>query len=182
MPTNFKVDMDKEAIANLLEEKHQTLLQWLKNHDDKLWQSGPKDKWTTGQQALHLLQSIIPVNNALSLPKFILHFKFGKTNREVRDYDSVVKRYLEKLKDAEGFVSPFSKGMKIPPLSDKEYIMNRLQVENKKLQYKTRKLSDKQLDELVLPHPLMGKMPLREIIMWTAYHTEHHTKQLTENY
>ena len=122
------------------------------------------------------------LNNALSLPKFILHFKFGKTNREVRDYDSVVKRYLEKLKDAEGLVSPFSKGMKIPPLSDKEYIMNRLQVENKKLQYKTRKLTDKQLDELVLPHPLMGKMPVREIIMWTAYHTEHHTKQLMDNY
>ena len=174
--------MDKEAIVNLLEEKHQTLLLWLKNHDDKLWQSGPTGKWTTGQHALHLLQSIIPVNNALSLPKFIIRFKFGKANREVRDYDSVVKRYLEKLKDAKGMVSPYSKGMKVPPLSDKEYIMNRLQVENKKLQYKTRKLSDKQLDELVLPHPLMGKMPVREIIMWTAYHTEHHTKQLMEHY
>ncbi len=174
--------MDKEAIVNLLEEKHQILLLWLKNHDDKLWQSGPTGKWTTGQHALHLLQSIIPVNNALSLPKFILRFKFGKANREVRDYDSVVKRYLEKLKDAKGMVSPYSKGMKVPPLSDKEYIMNRLQVENKKLQYKTRKLSDKQLDELVLPHPLMGKMPVREIIMWTAYHTEHHTKQLMEHY
>ncbi len=174
--------MNKDDIVNLLDEKHKILLEWLEQHDDELWQSGPENKWTTGQQALHLLQSIIPVNNALSMPKFIIRFKFGKTNREVRDYDAVVSRYLEKLKNAGGMVSPYSKILKTPPLSDKKYILSRLQMENKKLQYKTRKLTDKHLDELVLPHPLMGKMPVREIIMWTAYHTEHHTKQLMNNY
>ena len=55
--------------------------------------------------------------------------------------------------------------MKIPSVNDKHYILNRLQTENKKLQYKTNKLSDKQLDKLILPHPLMGKMPIREMIM-----------------
>lgn len=174
--------MNKDDIVNLLDEKHKILLEWLEQHDDELWQSGPENKWTTGQQALHLLQSIIPVNNALSMPKFIIRFKFGKTNREVRDYDTVISRYLEKLKNAGEMVSPYSRKLKTPPLSDKKYILSRLQMENKKLQYKTRKLTDKHLDELVLPHPLMGKMPVREIIMWTAYHTEHHTKQLMNNY
>ena len=50
--------MDKEAIAELLEDKHTTLLNWLENQDDDAWESGPDGKWTTGQQALHLLQSI----------------------------------------------------------------------------------------------------------------------------
>ena len=72
--------------------------------------------------------------------------------------------------------------MKVPNLKEKEYILTRLQVENKKLQYKTKKMSDKNLDTLILPHPLMGKMPVREIIMWTAYHIEHHTKTLQEKY
>jgi hypothetical protein len=67
-------------------------------------------------------------------------------------------------------------------LSDKQYLLNRLQVESKKLQYKTRKMSDKNLDILILPHPLMGKMPVRELLMWTSYHVEHHTKQLIESY
>ena len=66
-------------------------------------------------------------------------------------------------------------------LADKHYIVNRLQTENKKLQYKTKKISDKNLDNVILPHPLMGKMPVRELIMWTAYHVEHHLNTLKNN-
>ena len=50
--------MDKESIANLIDEKYLYLIQWLENQDDKKWGLGPEGKWTTGQQALHLLQSI----------------------------------------------------------------------------------------------------------------------------
>ena len=76
-----------------------------------------------------------------------------------------------------------SQNMKVPTLHDKQYILNRLQVENKKLQYKTlNHWSDKQLDTYILPHPLMGKMPVREIIIWAAYHVEHHTEILQEKY
>ncbi len=72
--------------------------------------------------------------------------------------------------------------MKRLNLEDKHYIINRLQTENKKLQYKTKKISDKNLDNVILPHPLMGKMPVRELIMWTAYHVEHHLNTLKNNY
>ena len=174
--------MDKEAIAELLEEKHQTLFNWLEIHDIENWQSGPKGKWTTGQQTLHLLQSIKPLNNAMSMPKFILRYKFGKANRDVRDYDDIIKRYQERLEGAKGLTFGPSKNMKVPKDTDKEFLLNRLKVENKKLQHKVKKWKDKDLDTLILPHPLMGKMPVREIVMWTAYHVEHHTKQLISQY
>lgn len=174
--------MDKEAIAELIEAKHAELINWLKQQSDDAWTQGPKGKWTQGQQALHLLQSIKPLNNALSMPKFILRYKFGMANRPVRDYQTIIKRYQERLKDAEGKTYKGSQNMKTPTIEDKQYILNRLQTENKKLQYKTKKMSDKNLDNLILPHPLMGKMPVREIIMWTAYHVEHHTETLKEKY
>lgn len=174
--------MDKESIANLLEEKNQMLLTLLEQQDPKKWQQGPVGKWTSGQQALHLLQSIKPLNNALSMPKFLLRYKFGKANREVRSYETIVQRYQERLKDAQGRTFRGSQNMKVPDLKEKSYLLTRLQVENKKLQYKTKKMSDKNLDTLVLPHPLMGKMPVREIIMWTAHHIEHHTRILQEKY
>ena len=174
--------MDKEAIADLLDNKNKTLVNWLENQDLSKWEEGPDNKWTTGQQALHLLQSIKPINLALSLPKFILKYKFGTSNREVRNYDEVVKRYQERLNDAQGMTFKGSRNMKIPKISDKEYILNRLTVESKKLQSKTKKWKDKDLDNLILPHPLMGKMPVRELLMWTSYHIEHHTKALQEHY
>jgi hypothetical protein len=174
--------MDKQQIAQLLEEKGNVLCNWLEQQDIKNWVSGPEGKWTTGQQAKHVLESIKPLNTALSLPKFILKYKYGKANREVRDYDTVVDRYLQRLEEAKGTVSPFSKGNKIPKAKDKNYFLNRLKVENKKLQHKTKKWSDHDLDTYILPHPLMGQMPIRELLMWTAYHIEHHTKTLMEKY
>ncbi|MTE25923.1 DinB family protein [Winogradskyella ouciana] len=174
--------MDKEAIADLIDAKHSELISWLEQQPSEHWTQGPEGKWTQGQQALHLLQSIKPLNDALSLPKYVLRFKFGKANRPVRDYNAIVKRYQERLEDAKGKTFKGSLNMKVPTIADKKYIFNRLQTESKKLQYKTKKISDKNLDTVILPHPLMGKMPVREIIMWTAYHVEHHTEILKRQY
>lgn len=174
--------MEKDTIADLIEEKYTALIEWIENHPDELWTEGPEGKWTTGQHVLHLLQSITPLNNALSLPKFFVRYKFGKANRPVRDYDAIIKRYKERLAESQGKTFKGSQNMKVPNLTDKHYLINRIQTESKKLQYKTKKISNKNLDSLVLPHPLMGKMPVREIIMWSAYHVEHHLETLKNNY
>jgi hypothetical protein len=174
--------MDKEAIAHLIDAKYTALITWLEQHPDDLWTIGPEGKWTTGQHVLHLLQSITPLNTALSLPRFFVRYKYGKTNRPVRDYDTIIKRYKERLTEANGKTFKPSQNMKVPNLADKYYLINRLQTESKKLQYKTVRISDKNLDTLVLPHPLMGKMPVREIIMWSAYHVEHHLETLKNHY
>ena len=174
--------MDKETIAELIDEKHNSLIDWLNAQPEENWTTGPEGKWTTGQHALHLLQSIKPLNFALSLPKFIIKYKYGVANRPVRDLDAIVKRYDERLKQAQGATFRGSQNMKVPSIDDKKYILGRLQTESKKLQYKTKKMSDKHLDTLILPHPLMGKMPIREIIMWTAHHVEHHNETLKSKY
>lgn len=175
--------MDKKAIADLLEEKHQSLFNWLENHNVEKWKKGTEGKWTTGQHSLHLLQSIKMLNKGLSVPKFILKYKFGKANRDIRDYNTVINRYQERLKnvDTNAVFSP-SRNIKTPELNEKPSIINKLKNENKRLQSKLNKISDKHLDTVILPHPLMGKMPLREIIMWTAHHVEHHTNTLKNKY
>ncbi|TDU40265.1 DinB family protein [Gelidibacter sediminis] len=174
--------MHKDRIADLLEEKYHTLINWLELQEDYKWIQGPEGKWTTGQQALHLLQSIKPLNDVLSLPRFWYKYAYGINNRELRDYDTIVQRYLQRLEAFKKNPSKPSKQLRIPKIKDKRYILTRLQVESKKLQYKTRRISDKNLDTLVLPHPVMGKMPVRELLMWTAYHVEHHTNQLQQAY
>jgi len=67
--------MDKEASADLIEAKYSELITWLENQPNDSWTQGPEGKWTTGQHAPHLSQSIIPLNNALSMPKYLLRFK-----------------------------------------------------------------------------------------------------------
>ena len=131
--------MQKEDIILALEEKHITLINWLINQEDDKWEVGPEGKWTTGQHVLHLLQSNAKLNSALTIPKFILKYKFGKANRDVRDYETVVKRYHDRLKEVNGATFGPSQNMRIPKLRDKSYLLDRIQTENKKLQYKTNK-------------------------------------------
>ena len=170
--------MDKIEIADLLEVKHQELFLWIENQPIENWEKGPKDKWTEGQHILHLVNSLQLLNNALSYPRFFLKYKFGIANRPSRDYKTVVKKYEDKLEENQSRVTKFNQNLKIPTLKERERLLTKFQIQQKKLQYKTKKISDKNLDTLVIPHPLMGKMTIREIIMWTAHHTEHHTETL----
>ena len=170
--------MDKLEIVDLLEVKHHELFEWLNKQPNENWEKGPKEKWTTGQHILHLINSLQLLNNALSYPKFILKYKFGTCNRPLRDYKTVAKKYNEKLEKNQDRARKFNQKLKKPLLEERERLLTKFQIQQKKLQYKTKKISDKNLDTLVIPHPLMGKMTIREIIMWTAYHTQHHTETL----
>ena len=76
------------------------------------------------------------------MPKFVLKDKFGKSNREVRDYDAIVQRYQERLEGAKGMTFGPSQNMRGPNDEDKHYLPNRLKKENKKLQHKVQKWQD----------------------------------------
>jgi len=166
--------MKKQQIIEVLEEKHKELFLWLENHPDQ--------KWTTGQHILHLEISARMLNKALSMPRFLLKYKFGTSNRPSRTYQEVAKRYNERLAENQERAKKFNQDLKIPDIEKKYQLISKLQILNKKLQYKTNKLKGKDLDTLLLPHPLMGKMTVREIIMWSAHHTDHHLDILKKNY
>ncbi|MFY0604122.1 MAG: DinB family protein [Flavobacteriaceae bacterium] len=174
--------MQKIEIITTLENKHQELFDWIEKQPIDKWIIGPKDKWTSGQHILHLVNSIKLLNKALRVPKFLLKRKFGVCNRAARSYDEVANRYIERLNQNKEKAKAFNINLKVPLKKEKERLVATLQIQNKKLQYKTNKWSDKHLDTLLLPHPLMGRMTVREIIMWTAYHTDHHKDILKEKY
>ena len=174
--------MNKVKIVDILEEKHSILFKWLEEQPKDNWEKGPEEKWSTSQHVLHLVNSLQLLNKALSYPKFLLKYKFGICNRKPKNYDAVVKNYQQKLIKNKERAKIFNQSLKMPTFKERESLLTKYQIQQKKLQYKTNKISNKNLDTLVIPHPLMGKMTIREIIMWTAYHTEHHTETLKKYY
>lgn len=174
--------MEKQEITQLLDNKNQELHAFLEQQPVDKWEKGPEGKWTTGQHILHLLQSAKQLNKALGYPKFLLRYKFGKSNRSPREYNAIVARYNERLEGAKGRTFGPSKNMRTPSKNEKPELLKQLKEQEHILRKKTQKWKDKHLDNLLLPHPLMGKMPIREIIMWSAYHVAHHTKTLKGHY
>ena len=61
-------------------------------------------------------------------------------------------------------------------------LLDKFQKQGKKLVSTIGKWSDSDLDKYLLPHPLLGKMTIRELLLWTTYHNYHHLNNLKENY
>lgn len=174
--------MTKSNIIDLLEEKHQVLFSWLEKSPEENWEKGPEHKWTLGQHVLHLAKSLQLINNALSFPKFILKYKFGKAIRPSRSYEEIARKYEKKLAQNQEKAATFNSKLGTSKMSERSRLITRLHIQNKKLQYKINQWKEEDLDTYVLPHPLLGKMTIREIIMWTAYHTQNHTTTLEQQY
>ncbi len=169
--------MNKEQIAELLQTYHGHFIDRIRELNDAEFCFAPEGKWSAGQQLDHIIKSAGPVNMALRLPKFILKWKFGTANRPSKTYEALIEKYNLKLKEG-GRAS----GRFVPATVDaanKEILLTKLTSLVNKLSRITQKHSEEALDKYILPHPLLGKLTLREMLYFTAYHVEHH-RQLVE--
>ena len=135
-------------------------------------------KWSAGQNLDHLILAIRPLQPAFSLPKFVLKVLFGKANRPSGSYEAVVEKYKSKLA-AGGKAS----GRFIPKailLNEKDSVVKKYDRQKEKLIKKIKKQSEEKLDNYILPHPLLGKITLREMLFFTIYHNEHHLQIVTQ--
>lgn len=175
--------MNVPEINQLLTDNYHELSGLFEKRKPEFYNYSPEPgKWTAGQHIVHLVQSTKPLLRAVSLPAFILKWKFGKSNRSVRDYDTVVRRYKEKLQSSPDIVSPFSRNMPEINIQQVNEWLNQLKIFNTKLIDRSLRFSVSELDTIILPHPLMGKMILREMLMWNAYHIAHHVEILKDKY
>ena len=58
--------------------------------------------------------------------------------------------------------------------SDRSTILARLAQANDELQKAITRWSEADLDRYQLPHPLLGKLTVREMLFFTVYHQHHH--------
>jgi len=175
--------MEATEINKTLDLHYEDLFLWFTDNGLEKWEYAPPGKWTAGQHVMHLIQSTKPLINGLNMPALFLTYKFGKRNRPLRTYDQIINRYNERLSEVAGKVqSPFSANMPNIGVEAMDATLLRFKNLNDKLKTKTEKLRNSKMDNCLLPHPLMGRMPIREILMWNAHHCKHHLNILNEKY
>ena len=121
------------------------------------------------------MRSAKPLRKALAYPKFVIRMVAGKPNRESRSFEGVKERYFEKLTQGGSASGKF-----IPPPvshSQKEKLLAAYMREGDRMAANIRKRWNEQsLDKYLLPHPLLGKVTVREMMFFTVFHTDHHDK------
>ena len=166
--------MTKEEIIKQLNSAKEEFSCFCTGIDTDLFFRQPAEKWSVAQNVKHLIISANTTKLAFSLPKFIVKLYAGKPNRPSRSYDELVNKYKVKLQQggkASGIYIPKT----IAPLTGKENMLHSfIKSMNRLITSVDQKWTDQQLDQYIAPHPLLGKITLRELCYFTIYHTHHH--------
>lgn len=166
--------MTKEELSKSLTESHAEFCNYLASLNEKEFLFHKENKWSAGQQLEHIYLAVQPVRLAFTIPHWLLRLVWGKANRKSRTYEELVAKYQLKLQNggrASGRFVP-----KFVRLAQRDALLRKVKKEVAALLRKTDKKLEAELDAYVLPHPLLGKLTLREMLYFTDYHVQHHHK------
>lgn len=172
--------MQRGEIIARLRKDHDSFISYIGGLSDRQFLHAAPQKWTAGQQLQHIYLAVRPVVLAFGLPKFMLRLLFGKANRQSRTYDELVARYHDRLENGGKASRPF-----IPrpvKFNERTRIVKGLKEKTDILCTRIANFTEEELDTLLLPHPLLRKITIREMLYFTIYHVGHHRAAIERSF
>lgn len=139
------------------------------------------EKWSPADHARHLAKSTYPLVGALALPKFVLGLRFGRSRAASRPLPAVREIYRDTLRQTgatAGRFAPAPQSAPADPAAWQREVLAKWRGAVSGLALKIPAWSEAALDRYRLPHPLLGKLTVREMLLFTIYHNAHHLEQV----
>lgn len=169
--------MTKTEIITAAEKGFNRFSESCKSMDETVFFKKPGDKWSAAENIQHLIISTKMTALAYRLPKFVVRLVGGKSNRSSRTFEELKDKYYKKLANG-GRAS----GLFVPKLEikyGKLKLMDNWQNATNAFMLALRKnRTEKDLDNYLAKHPLLGRITLRELCYFTIFHTEHHLEAI----
>ncbi len=134
--------------------------------------------WSPAQNVEHLIKTTSPVTRALGMPRFVLRLMFGKARIPSRTFAEVRAAYRALLADG-AQAGPYTPPNRVDvpePDGARERMLEQWQRVLPRLGEAIGGWDENALDYYRLPHPLLGKLTVREMLYFTLYHVGHHAE------
>ena len=141
---------------------------------DEQFTASCSDRWTYAKNLEHLTTSAMAFVKGLGMPKMALRLAIGKgdgTSRSLMEVQRFYKKTLAEGGQAGGKFVPAGQASKADALEE----WNKC---DQLLQKNLASWKESQLDTHRMPHPLIGKLTVREMLFFTIFHTHHHLNNL----
>jgi hypothetical protein len=163
-----------EILNALRREEEKAVAYWNRFHDVTFF-ARIGEAWSPAENVRHLTKAIRPVAQALAIPRIVLGLRFGWPRRASVTFDELRTRYDNALA-AGGTAGPFAPSPQSEPdlKAWRARIMDDHRAVQEQLATAVSRWPDAKLDRYQLPHPLLGKLTVREMLFFTIYHQEHH--------
>jgi len=167
-----------EALGRLVAEGASLVARW----PDTAFFARQGSYWSPAEHIRHLRKSSSPLVLALGLPRIVLGLRFGRHHGPSRSFNEMRRVYLGAL-SAGGLAGRFTPSPEpVPgdPAARRLEIMNAWTGITVSLGNAIARWDEPALDRYRLPHPLLGKLTVREMLHFTVYHTAHHLSRVAE--
>ncbi len=171
----------KAEIAEQYDELIKRMKDLLQSQDDSMFSVSKNDKWSTGQQIEHLIKSAKAVNKGLGINKLVLRGMFGLNNRDEKSFNQLQDKFTNGIKTV-GKIELPDYAPKHVENHQKEEMVKKLALELKTISNHVESWKEENLTKYILPHPMLGKLTIREMAYFTIIHTNHHLNSITEQY
>ena len=168
--------MEKTTLTKSLDENAVQFIELVKGLNQSEFEDNINDKWSAGQDLVHLIKVLRIVNIGFTLPKPILRVLFGINKNDSRPFEDLRQVYKNALEG--GAKAPTIYIPKPVSYHDKERLIQKYASLNKSFIDKLNNHTAHELDSYRLPHPILGKISLRELACFTSFHTAHHFDSL----
>ncbi len=177
VPTLETVPTAPRALAAEARRIHaESVRYWSVYSVDAFFRSPKPDVWAPADAVRHLTKAIRAVNKGLALPRLALLVLFGWSRRPSRSFDALVADYRAALA-AGGRAGRFTPSALVAAeqmTAGRTRIMAHHDAAVEAFAGALERWSDRALDRYRLPHPLLGKLTVREMAYFTLLHNVHH--------
>ena len=134
--------------------------------------------WSASDNVDHLVKAIKPIALALKMPRLGLQTMFGKAMHPSRTYLEICKAYVDEIAKGAQASGRFLPNQESPSQSEgkKKELLDQLNKAGDSLISALEKWQDAELDQYQLPHPILGKITIREMLFFSIYHTLRHAR------
>ena len=167
----------KTDLINALKDSNQRAEDWFLQIPADDFFTRHEDVWSPSDNLDHMIKAVKPITKALKLPKFSIQAMFGKPEKPSMTYEELCKIYrdaLAKGAQASGRFLPHQESPTENAEQKKKGLLAQWSNASAELAANVEKWNEHDLDQYLLPHPILGKLTIREMIFFTIYHNLRH--------
>ena len=170
----------KTELINILKESNQHVTLWFTEIPATDFFTRHGEVWSASDNVDHLVKAHKPIANALKLPKITLRAMFGKPDKASMTYEELCQMYCDEIArgaQASGRYLPKQENPDSNAETKKRELLEQFSKASAELVSAIEKWEEKELDDYLLPHPILGKLTIREMLFFTIYHNLRHASQ-----
>ena len=166
---------NRREIIEALEAAHEQAVDYWSEYGTSAFFTPMGAFWAASEHVRHLTRAMTPLLPVLRVPRVALRMAFGAATGPSRTVAELRTLYSAALKaggQAGRYAPPTDR--RAADMVRRNRIMDTHSETLRGLTQAMERWSEEQLDAHRLPHPLLGKLTVREMMLFTLLHNQHH--------